>query len=398
MYLTYRYRVYPTRAQHDAFGCILNEQVVLYNAALQERLDCYRQTGVTLTWVDQFKSLTACRRDPDLARCPVHIQRSTILRLDKAFERFFRRVKQTGRATYPRPLEAMNSFSFAEWCGVRLAPNGLKIKGIQGTIRVGFHRPLPNRKPVGCCFKREGKRWYVSIGMEVQEAEPRASRAQVGVDVGITCLAALSTGELIPNLRAHQSAHPKIRLVQRRVARRAKGANGRRKAVSELRAVRRKIKRRRSTYLHQVTKRLVADFDLIAIEDLNFCALQNTYLGKWVRDAGLGRLAYLLRYKSTLHGATLVEVDPRGTSMTCPSCGRVAKKLLKQRTHECPCGCAMDRDVAAANVVLKRAVAGPWPANVARWGARRAGNADDKSACHQHVGNNATTVTIAQQR
>lgn len=45
MHLTYKYRLLPTRAQHRALERILEDQRQLYNAALQERIECYRKTG-----------------------------------------------------------------------------------------------------------------------------------------------------------------------------------------------------------------------------------------------------------------------------------------------------------------------------------------------------------------
>jgi putative transposase len=51
----------------------------------------------------------------------------------------------------------------------------------------------------------------------------------------------------------------------------------------------------------------------------------------------------------------VVKVDPRGTSQTCPSCGEIQKKVLSDRTHRCPCGLVLDRDHAAALVILDRA-------------------------------------------
>ena len=51
----------------------------------------------------------------------------------------------------------------------------------------------------------------------------------------------------------------------------------------------------------------------------------------------------------------LIEIDPRGTSQTCPDCGTVRPKLLGERVHRCDCGCVKDRDVAAACVIEQRA-------------------------------------------
>jgi putative transposase len=43
--LTYRYRLLPSKRQHRALVGLLAAQRALYNAALEERIDCYRKTG-----------------------------------------------------------------------------------------------------------------------------------------------------------------------------------------------------------------------------------------------------------------------------------------------------------------------------------------------------------------
>jgi hypothetical protein len=51
MILTYKYRLLPTRKQHAALAQILEEQRWLYNAALQERMDAYRDPDAVRSMV-----------------------------------------------------------------------------------------------------------------------------------------------------------------------------------------------------------------------------------------------------------------------------------------------------------------------------------------------------------
>ena len=85
-----------------------------------------------------------------------------------------------------------------------------------------------------------------------------------------------------------------------------------------------------------------------------------------MNDAAWGQFTSLLTEKAEHAARILVKVDPRGTSQTCPECGHVAVKTLSERTHRCACGCVLDRDVAAARVILHRAVVGPGTQNVER--------------------------------
>jgi len=85
--LTYRYRLLPLKSQHRALERLCESQRALYNAGLEERIDCYRKTGKTPTYIDQCKALTKCRRElPDMGELPVNLQRWTLKRLDDAFQ------------------------------------------------------------------------------------------------------------------------------------------------------------------------------------------------------------------------------------------------------------------------------------------------------------------------
>lgn len=94
MVLTYRVRLQPTKQHRRALESILEQQRQLYNAALEERIACYQKTGRTITDIDQSKSLTVIRADDQtFAVVQRRIQRATLIRLQRAFQSFFKRVK-----------------------------------------------------------------------------------------------------------------------------------------------------------------------------------------------------------------------------------------------------------------------------------------------------------------
>jgi putative transposase len=78
-------------------------------------------------------------------------------------------------------------------------------------------------------------------------------------------------------------------------------------------------------------------------------------LAKAVHNAAWNQPVQFVQYKAASAGAVVVLVDPRGTSQTCRECGTIKRKTLAEREHRCECGCTLDRDVAAARVVLMRA-------------------------------------------
>src|SRR4051794_14810856 len=134
MILTYRYRLLTSKRQHRALREICEEQRLLYNAALEERIDCYRKTGKSISYVAQCNSLTICRRDiPGFSILPLNLQRWTLRRIDEAFAGFFRRAKsRRGRAGYPRyrSKHRWDSFGFNEIPGLRWDGRRLRFRGM----------------------------------------------------------------------------------------------------------------------------------------------------------------------------------------------------------------------------------------------------------------------------
>lgn len=376
--LTFKFRLLPTRAQHRALESILEDQRLLYNAALEERIGCYRRTGKGRSYMDQCKALTEWRRhDATAGATPLSLQRWTLMRVDGAFSAFFQRVaSRRSKAGFPRfrGVGRWRSFGFASFRGIRFDGKRLRFAGLPGGIRVRLHRPIPAGKPLSCAFTRDHKGWTICFQMRVACDQPRAPERAVGVDVGLTSLAALSDGSIIPNPRHARRAERELRRRQRALARCKRGSNRRKKVRATAARLYRKVADTRATHLHQVSADLVRRFDLIAVEKLNVKGLAGSMLAKPVHDASWGKLRQMLAYKAERAGAQLIEVNPRLTSQTCPDCGQVASKTLAQRTHECDCGCVLDRDVAAARVILGRAVAGPGALNVAGCGARAPGN------------------------
>lgn len=360
--LTYKYRLLPKRRQHIALAEILESQRQLYNAALEERVDCYRKTGVTLTYLDQYKALTECRRDlPEMGALPANIQRGTLKRLDEAFKGFFSRMKRGDRPGFPRfrGTGQFDCFEFAEFVGIRFDGKRVRFKGMPSGLRVHLHRPMPSGKILTAKFKRDHKGWSVCFAVRIEAAEKRIVSSAVGIDVGIKTLAATSDGLLIPNPRAARRAARALRVRQRALTRAKKGGNGRRKARKQVARLHAKVANTRRTALHQISAMLVRRYDVLAVEALNTKGLARSDFARDVHDAGWSTLRDFLRYKAARAGAHFIEVDPKFTSQTCPACGHREAKTLAMRVHQCACGCVADRDVAAAQVILSRALVGP---------------------------------------
>jgi len=379
MVICHRYRLLPRKSQHRALESILESQRQLYNAALEERIGAYRKAGLLLTYFDQSRGLTEWRgSDPEARELPVSLQRATLKRLDEAYKGFFRRVKQGGMPGFPRFRGKgwFDSFGFREFSGITLERGRLRFKGMPGRLRVHWHRELPEGAAIkSCTFKRDPKGWSVSFAIAVEPAAHRLGGRAVGIDLGISTFAALSDGGFIPSLKAARKAQKRLRIAQRALARKARRSSGRRKARTALVRCHAAVARRRREQLHQASARLVRDYDVIVLEQLNVKGLATSALAKDVHDASWARFISMLRYKAERAGAHLIAVDPRNTSQECSGCGMLVPKTLGDRRHDCShCGLSTDRDLNAARNVLNRAGVGPGLRNVAGCGMRAGEN------------------------
>jgi putative transposase len=364
---TYRYRIYPTRRQRLALEAQLGFACELYNAALEQRRYAWR-AGQRVGYVSQCRELTALRAagdGPPQMSCSA--MRSSLRRLDRAYQAFFRRVKAGDMPGYPR-FRSRRRYDSLTWDSAwSIQQRRLALQGI-GHLKVKWHRELPtSAKVCTVTVRRVVGRWYVCFALAIQVAAvpARKSMPAVGVDLGVQNFAALSTGELIQGPRAYRAALPQLRVAQRRVSRRVKGSRRRQKAGLLLARLHERIRNLRGNHAHHLSRRLVSDFGLIAVEDLKIRGLTRGFLAKDINDQGWAEFLRLLGYKAEDAGIQVVAVPPGGSSQTCSSCGTRVPKPLSERVHRCTsCGLVVDRDINAARNILRLGMsrqAPTWP-------------------------------------
>ena len=359
MIRTFKFRIRPNRAQAEALDAMLGDCCALYNAALEQRIDAYRRRGVSLRYGNQAAELKAVREaDPDLARWSFTALQQVLRRVDKTFAAFFRRGRGFPRF---RSRARFDSVDMRVGDGLTIRKTRrLTAVGVPGQIRVVWHREMPPGAKLGHAVvsQRAGK-WFVCFQAEFEaEAGLRAGPA-VGIDLGLNSLIATSEGETIQAPRFARKAAASLRRHQRALARCKRSSNRRRKAKARLAAASAKVANQRRDFAHKLSRSLVDRFSLIAFENLNLTGLKRGMLARSVHDAAWSQLVNFTVYKAEGAGCTVALVDPRGTSQTCPDCGAIRAKRLSERRHTCDCGCDLDRDVAAAKIVLRRAIQGP---------------------------------------
>jgi len=357
---TYKYRLYPTKAQKQKLDENLNLCRVLYNTALSQRKTAYRQQRISLNYYDQASELKEVKEClPEYKYIHSQVLQDVLKRVDKAFQNFFRRVKLGEKPGYPRfkGYGWYDSFTYPQ-SGFSLSDNSkgsqrLKLSKV-GSIKIKLHRAIKGKIKT-CSIKRELDNWYVCFSCEVQPEPLLKTQKSVGIDVGIEKYAALSDGVLIENPRFLRQSEAKLKYEQRLLSRKKKGSNSRIKQREKLAKLHHKIKNQRNDFLHKESHKLVKNYDVIVLEDLRIKNMvKNHHLVKSISDAAWAKFTEYLSYKAESAGKKVVFVNPRNTSQSCSSCGEIVKKGLSVRTHICPyCGLILNRDVNAAINILR---------------------------------------------
>jgi len=372
---TYKYRLYPTNAQARQLDCLLWQGRTLYNAALEQRITTYQETGESLKYVDQWPHFRDLRNaNPDtLGQLNATSVQQMLRRLDKAFAAFFRRLKQGEKPGFPRfkGRSRFNSleYRYGDGCKLRFDDTERALFYVQnvGEIKVKYHRPLPPNAAIKhVILKRSGRKWYVCLQVECEapqvKPKPHVSHRDlrpVGVDVGLLRLLTLSDGTQIDNPRWLRGSLAALRVAQRRLSRRLKGSQRRRKAAQQVARLHEHIANQRRDFWHKLTRWLVDTYSLVAVENLTLDFMtHNPRLSLSAHDAGLGLFRELLMYKAESAGTEVVAVNPQHTSQVCSDCGAVVAKPLAERIHDCPhCHLRIDRDENAARNILALALA-----------------------------------------
>ncbi len=366
MLRNYRFRLYPTAAQEAQLEAMLGAFCDLYNAALHERIDCYRKTGRSLNYYDQAFELRAVREvDERLAGSSFSAQQQLLRRVDKAFKAFFARVKRGDKPGFPRyqAKRRFDSIEFRVGDGLTLKKDGrIGLTGIAGAIKIKRHREIPEGAKLGhAIVSRNGGHWHVSFLATLPDAAvPEREFSPIGIDLGVTNLVALSDGRMVPTPKWAREAEAKQRRHQRRIARRQRGSVRWKKAKADYARFSRRVANQRRDFLHKLSTGIVLEHSHIAVEDLDVRALGRGILAKDVLNASWGSFLAMLRYKAASAGSVVEAVDPRHTSQACSACGSGVPKTLSERRHACPhCGYSADRDVnAAQNILLKSSFMG----------------------------------------
>ncbi|CCW35662.1 transposase, IS605 OrfB family, central region [Chthonomonas calidirosea] len=356
MLIAHRIALDPNNVQATYFAKAAGTARKAYNWALEQWQKQYEahKANPALPKPNQValrRQLNAIKREQfpwmlEVTKCAPQM---AIIQLGQAFQNFF-----AGRARYPQFRKKGRDDRFT------LTKAPFSLDGCRIRIpHLGWVRMRESLRFAGrimsATISRVADKWFVSITVDTPDHPhlPKAeSQGAVGVELGVSALATLSTGEVIPGPKPHRALMGRLRRLSRSLSRKPKGSVNRAKAKAKQAKLHARIAAIRQDALHKLTTSLTRRFHPIAMENLNVCGmLKNRHLARSIADMGFFELRRQLEYKAAMRGGQVVVADRfYAGSKTCSVCGHKLETLpLSVREWTCPeCGVLHDRDVNAA--------------------------------------------------
>jgi putative transposase len=350
MYKAYKFRIYPTDEQQLAlaksFGCCR----WFWNYSLNLSQKTYQATGKGLSRGAIQGLLPRLKKEyPWLSDAYSQCLQVVALNLSTAYKNFFDK-----RAGFPSFKSKHGRQSISYPANVKLEGDYIKLPGFVGSVYCKQDRKIDGQiKTVTISQNRDGK-YFASIlvddGKEIPVANSQGKA--VGIDLGLTHFCITSDGSKFDNLRHTKRYARNLKRKQQKLLRKQKGSNRRNKARKLVAKVHSKIRRVREDFLHKLSRKIVNENQVIAVEDLNVKGMvRNHNLAKAISDCGWRQFCTMLKYKSEWSGKTYIEVDRFfASSKICNVClNRVDSLDLNIRSWTCDrCQTHHDRDINAA--------------------------------------------------
>ena len=255
----YRFRIYPNKKQEVKITRTLNTCRHLYNDALAERkkrieLNRLRRSFQVFPWgepewiryEDQANNLAETK---DSFQKEVHSQvlQNVLKRVNKSIENYF------NGSGFPRfkGNNRYDSFTYPQ-SGFGLKDGKLNLSKI-GTVKIILHREIEGKIKT-CIIKRDVDQWYAIFTVEIDKPEKVSIETEIGIDVGLIDLLALSNGERVKPPKFLRKSEQKLIKEQRRLSKKKKGSNNRKYQKTVVAKVHQKIRNQRKDFNHKTAE------------------------------------------------------------------------------------------------------------------------------------------------
>lgn len=365
MLKSYKYRIYPNKQQISQIEKTFNCCRYVYNKALEYRLDYYQQTGQDIKSFMLCKLLTQWKEQNEwLKEVDSQALQRELRHLDNAFTNFYKNKKNFPKFKSKKQAKKVYTVSYASRTVLKIEQNKIKLAKL-GDVKIHYDR-IPQGKLMYCTVScTPTNKYFVSLTMEDNlnyiNPKPIESQTAIGIDLGIKDFAILSNGVKIDNPKFLRNNIQRLKVLQRRAAKKKKGSKNRQKANLKVALLHEKIHNQRKDFLHKLTYKLTHDnqVNTLCVENLSInYLLKNHCLSQSIQDCSWYTFKLLLEYKCKWYGKNLIQIGKFEPSTKLCTCGYKNNDLtLADREWTCPvCGTHHDRDILAANNIKKFAL------------------------------------------
>ena len=358
-YKAYKFRLYPNQEQKQFFAKTFGCSRAIWNMMLADKIKHHEETKETLynTPAQYKKEFPWLREVDSLALANVK------LNLQTAYKNFFR--SGFGFPKFKKKSHRQSYKTNNQNGTIALLNGKVKLPKI-GWVKVKAHRQINGVIKSATISMTPTGKYHISILCETEIAPLRRTNSSVGVDLGISDFAILSTGEKIGNNRFLSKLSKKLVKEQKILSRRALAAKKEGRKLSDSKnyqkqrmkvaKIHEKVANQRKDFLNKLSTNLVKNHDIVCIEDLSSKNLmKNHKLAKSIGDVSWSEFVRMLEYKANWYEKKISKISRwYPSSQICSDCGfSSGKKPLSVREWTCTnCGSHHDRDINASINIL----------------------------------------------
>jgi putative transposase len=370
----YRFRAYCSNTTAGVLKTQLEVACRLYNALLHAEQEEYERNRHTMSKTELRQlALDLRKRNTELQALHSQVAQQVADRFYQARERFLGGLANKPKKKKPYKFLSLvypqGGWRLSDVREVGLGKNK-KRRARLFLSKIGFftlviHRVFPESQVSQVCVKLYPSGRIHVIFLVEEEAETLGQSSEepknaVGVDLGITRLATLSDGRYLENPKPLERSLDRVRLLQRTLSRKKFLSKNWLKTKTKLAKEHEHLKDFRRDFFFKLGALLAEEYDLLVLEDLNVQGLIQRGETKKRRmrlyDSSFSELRAVLEWEFVKRGKLVLPVSAFNTSRECFLCGGINQSLtLEDRVFLCPrCGFALDRDLNASLVLLKR--------------------------------------------
>jgi len=390
MYLTQKIRIFPSQEQSQLLWILSEKCRLLYNFALNERIENWKVNKKKTKKEKQFISyqfqqnkLPALKQTfPEYKWVYSKVLQSTLKKLDSNYKSFFALWKKGDHTAKSPKFKGRDYFTTMHY-----NQSGFKVT----RNRISFSHKHPSKTDLtfqlGCSFPAGTKvkqieifldpqnRWFVSIIYQIEEKMYIDNGRYQAIDLGISNLVSAvnldSKFIQIKNRRADLFWKKKLAEVQSKRDHCKKYSKRWKRYNHKLYSMKRKSAYQMKDFQHKISKQIVehTKANTIIVGDLHIKQMgkkkkktlsprqnkANKTLNHSIQSTGsMERFVQFLTYKAKKISKRIIKIDESYTSQVCCRCGVVKKRSLSERIIICNCGNHMDRDLNSAINLMKK--------------------------------------------